>query len=352
MKLYNLQGTAGRYFIHEHPEGASSWQEGCIRRMLNKEGVIKVTADQCQYGLKSHDKNREGLARKSTIFMTNSPCIAARLNKRCPNRCGTKVHNHVVLQVGRTRAAQIYPLGLCKAICLGLKEQINADRQGQFLLMEMGNALENAKSLMNMSEKIKKKCETVEECDAEVMEEAWDDVSGRALDPEQAKKARKDEIEYVHKMRLYVKVPISECHNKTGKPPIIVRWIDINKGDTDNFNYRSRLVVREINTYKRDHLFAATPPLEALISMTATANKGEIVMVNDISRAFFHAKLEREVYVQLPEEDKGKGEERLCGKLQYSMYGTRDAAKNWFHEYSQKLLQIGFHQGVASPCVF
>ena len=209
--------------------------------MLNKEGVMKVTADQCQYGLKSRDNNREGPARKSTSFMTNSPCVAAKLTRRCPNRDGTRVHNHVVLQAGRTRAAQIDPPGLCRAICLGIKEQINADRQGQFLLMEMGNAPENAKSLMNMSEKIKKKCETVEECDAVVMEEAWDDVSGRALDPEQVKKARKEEIEYVHKMGLYVKVPISECHNKTGKPPITVRWIDINKGDTDNPNYRSRL---------------------------------------------------------------------------------------------------------------
>ena len=34
------------------------------------------------------------------------------------------------------------------------------------------------------------------------------------------------------------------------------------------------------------------------------------------------------------------------------MYGSRDAARNWFQEYSQQLLKIGFQQGVASPCVF
>ena len=62
-------------------------------------------------------------------------------------------------------------------------------------------------------------------------------------------------------------------------------------------------MAREINTYKRDDLFVATPPLEALeiiISMATTSNRGEIVMINDISRAFFHAKAEREVYAQLP----------------------------------------------------
>lgn len=33
------------------------------------------------------------------------------------------------------------------------------------------------------------------------------------------------------------------------------------------------------------------------------------------------------------------------------MYGTRDAAQNWFDEYSEHLKTIGFTQGAASPCV-
>ena len=65
-------------------------------------------------------------------------------------------------------------------------------------------------------------------------------------------------------MDLYEKVPVSQCYERTGKAPISIRWIDINKGDAEKPNYRSRLVAREINTHKRDDLFAATPPLEAL----------------------------------------------------------------------------------------
>ena len=86
-------------------------------------------------------------------------------------------------------------------------------------------------------------------------------------------------------MQLYDKVPINECKRATGKMPITVRWIDINKGDNEKPNYRSRLVARELNTHKRDDLFAATPPLEALkiiLSMTASSNRGEVIMVNDI----------------------------------------------------------------------
>ena len=75
-------------------------------------------------------------------------------------------------------------------------------------------------------------------------------------------------------------------------------------------------------------------------------------MINDISRAFFHAKAKREVFVQLPSEDLAPGEDGVCGRLNYSMYGTRDAAQNWFEEYSQRLLEVGFKQGAATPCIF
>ena len=75
-------------------------------------------------------------------------------------------------------------------------------------------------------------------------------------------------------------------------------------------------------------------------------------MVNDVSRAFFHAKAKRDVYVQIAAEDQQLGDERRCGKLNYSMYGTRDAAQNWASEYAEMLVAIGFVQGKASPCVF
>ncbi len=52
----------------------------------------------------------------------------------------------------------------------------------------------------------------------------------------------------------------SECWEQTGKAPIGVRWVDINKGDEINPEYRSRLVAKEIKIDGRDHLFAATPP--------------------------------------------------------------------------------------------
>lgn len=123
-QLYKLQIQSGRDFLHEHPEGASSWQERCILQVLEMEGVDRVVADQCKCGLRSKDENGYGPARKSTGFMTNSPCLALQLQRRCPNRGGYKIHQHVRLDNGRARAGQESSPELCRAICKGLIKQM------------------------------------------------------------------------------------------------------------------------------------------------------------------------------------------------------------------------------------
>ena len=89
--------------------------------------------------------------------------------------------------------------------------------------------------------------------------------------------AREEEMQEVKKHNLYDKVSLEECWDKTGKSPIGTRWVDINKGDKVHPEYRSRLVAKEINTGKREYLFAATPPLEAkkmLMSLAVTEGIG------------------------------------------------------------------------------
>ncbi len=113
---------------------------------------------------------------------------------------------------------------------------------------------------------------------------------------------------------------------------------------------------------KRQDLFAATPPIEAvkmLLSMAVTEgigyqrNKwksGKKLDFIDVRRAYFHAKARRTVFIELPEEDQERG---MCGELDKSMYGTRDAALNWEWEYTEFMTkQGGFKKGRASPCIF
>ncbi len=70
--------------------------------------------------------------------------------------------------------------------------------------------------------------------------EVWDDLSGLPLDPTRVKAARTEEMAEFSKHGVYIKAPISECRANTGKDPIGTRWVDINKGDAENPEYRNR----------------------------------------------------------------------------------------------------------------
>lgn len=78
-----------------------------------------------------------------------------------------------------------------------------------------------------------------------------------------------------------------------GAKMITTRWIDVNKGDIDNLDYRSRLVGREIKRDQRPDLFVATPPLESLrmiVGICASHQDGSCpyrILTSDIKRAYF-----------------------------------------------------------------
>ena len=92
-----------------------------------------------------------------------------------------------------------------------------------------------------------------------------DDVSGQLHDHRHAKEARKLEIEFLRRMKVYEKLPRTAAA-QDGCKIITTRRIDINKGDATSPNYRARLVGRETrnNTHQRLDLFVAMPSLEAL----------------------------------------------------------------------------------------
>ena len=167
---------------------------------------------------------------------------------------------------------------------------------------------------------------------------AWDDANDKPLDPEGVIRARQEEIEYVNAKEVWV--------NKDKQQAI--------KGDEATPNYRSRIVGKEFNNGPEEGLLASTPPLEALrwlISEAATLETGrrkgsKVMLVSDVSRAFFEAAARRKVAVILPEEALEPGEKResVVGVLKQSLYGTRDAAANFQQEVKQMMEKAGFVQ--------
>ena len=119
-----------------------------------------------------------------------------------------------------------------------------------------------------------------------------------------------------------------------------------------NPEIRCRLVAQEVKTHDTNQFYAATPPVETLKLILSFAAEDPNLQVSlvDISRAYFNAEAEREVYVELPPEA-GYGRDSV-GVLLKRMYGTRDAAQGWESTYATAVQDMGFDRGQANPCLF
>ncbi len=49
-----MQMKGNRYFLHESPDQAASWQRPCVIELLKDERVERIVGDQCQFGQQSH----------------------------------------------------------------------------------------------------------------------------------------------------------------------------------------------------------------------------------------------------------------------------------------------------------
>ena len=363
LHLYRIQVEEGRLFLHEHPASATSWKHNAVKEILQLPGVTMIVGDQCQYGSEVRRGPHTGSpVRKPSGFMSNGPLILQQLGRRCTGKMGRcsrrKGGQHVTASGYVARDAAVYPDGLCRAIVKGISMEL--EDRGIIRAGEVGMhaVTDEAKS------------SDVKNASTGYTGKYKDDISGQLLKDSLVLAARRVELEYFNAKGVWTKVPRQQAFARTGRPPVSVRWVDVNKGDDMNPKYRSRLVARQMKAQDTSgkSFFAPTPPLESLkiVISLAASNIGTWkvcrdpesehrtqISLMDISRAYFNAKVDEDVptFVQLPTEDPDAGV--LCGKLVRHMYGTRAAADGWQEEYSSTLVSsLGFVQGVSSPCVF
>ena len=334
----------GKYFLHEHPAFATSWRQKCVLSFTARNAdLYMVTSDLCQFGLTSG-----GLpAKKPTRWLSNSPCLISRLDRKCDGE-----HTHQHLMGGRARSAQEYPPALCRAIVDGFARQFRADSASEHTPYSPTTPICNLEILATDHE-------DPPEGDVAPWSEwkATDDVHGGELPPQLVLEARHRELQYLRDRKVYTYASFREAIQRTGKPPLRLKWIDTNKGDSQAPRCRSRLVCTEVKPKGAESVFSATPPLETLRALVAKAacdnpahdpDPRKLLLV-DVSRAHFYADATREVYIRLPEEDPRSRDGGACGKLLKTMYGTLDAADHWAEHYAGVLTAAGFERGRASP---
>lgn len=256
--LYHIQQVNGRYYLHEHPNSATSWKVPCMINFIKQHNPGFAYTNMCAFGMQSSDEHGAGLVYKPIKFISNSWLLINELSRHvCNGR-----HRHVHLMGGRAAAAAIYPDKLCVVVCKGIADQLEYDELYSRVICRFKKGKNEICSVSSMQY-----CHNDEEDFSEDLYqgcEFYDDVSGGYLDKTLVSAARKIEMEFFKKMKLYEYSTVEECWRVTGKAPIGTRWVDTNKGDSRNPDVRCRLVAQEINRGHDDDLYAATPPIEAL----------------------------------------------------------------------------------------
>lgn len=227
-EVYKNRWKRGKFFLNEHPKTAPSWSLWMIQEVLGLQGDVCVENDQCAFGLWCTDDVGPAFVCTPTRWVTDSPAISARLNRSCSNARGGAVHRHrdvMQLSSNGRRVMERYPVGLVKAVLKGLREQL--------ILVGALGALEAGPR--------------VDEPDPwnahpEYDQEIYDVASGTRLDPELVAKARAADMDFLQRdLGAWSYSTIDECMRITGRRPIPMTWADINKGDSEKPNVRSRL---------------------------------------------------------------------------------------------------------------
>lgn len=137
---------------------------------------------------------------------------------------------------------------------------------------------------------------------------------------------------------------------------ISCRWVFKSKTRTDGTieRYKARLVARGFNQTKGVDYFETFSPVvryESVRTVLAIAAEYDMEMIQfDIKTAFLNGPLEESIYMLQPEGYQD-GTDRVC-YLQRGLYGLKQASRNWNNLFKQFVMEHGFTQSDADPCVF
>eukprot|EP00971_Amphidinium_carterae_P340124 6478300-Amphidinium_carterae.2 len=154
-------------------------------------------------------------------------------------------------------------------------------------------------------------------------------------------------------MDVYKEISLEEAMELTGTKPVSSRWKDINKGDQDNIQVRSKLIGREFKKPGVDSLFTATPPwmaFRAVFSSFMTRehknkHNNKMMLLLDVKRVFLNTPTRSTLCVTPPHLE-GTDKTWLLMK---TMYGTLSASSDYQAAFCEALRAVGLEKSLSTP---
>jgi hypothetical protein len=143
-----------------------------------------------------------------------------------------------------------------------------------------------------------------------------------------------------------------------GCKPMGCKWMFKKKLRPDGTieKYNVGIVEKGYTQKEGKDYFDTYSPVERLttirVLLSMAASYGLIVHQMDIKTAFLKGELEEEIYMDQPDRFVVKGEEIKVCKLLKSLYGQKQAPKQWHEKFDRTLTSIGFVVNEADKCVY
>lgn len=163
-EIYLLQLQGGRHFLHDHPQGATSWQESAIKKVLRHPTVGTTVAHLCQFGMTTKHGGQSVPVRKATRFMMSAPAILETSTRTCQGG-----HKHVPRLDDRAKKTAVYPPMLCRPILEGIDKQRQRDGGGTLPVFLQQN-LDSGAAIYNLDQEATMEV-TLEAGDADIQHE-------------------------------------------------------------------------------------------------------------------------------------------------------------------------------------